>query len=106
MFIFIVNKNTMVEQSFNKILTVGELDFTVSGVYIELDEIEVIFETTTVMVLYEHKNITIDAENIITSLDAWGRFEELIIGEFNDNDGSYLNIDDINEEDILGDEIY
>lgn len=94
----------MIEQTFNKVLSVGDLEFTATGVYIESDEIEVVFETVTVEVEHDHEMITIDAELIISALNSWNLLDELIIGEFKEDDGSDLNIDNITEEEILSDD--
>ena len=76
----------MLEDTFELNIVLGELEFEVTGTYsIELDEYDVIFNSTFVTIYVDNQELTINAEPILNSLDSWGKLEETIIAKFSIN---------------------
>ena len=96
----------MLEEIFEFKIKIGDLDFEVNGTYIiESDDIEIIFETVLLKLFINNQESIIDADSILTALDGWGKLEESVKGQLviDKNDDMFVNIDDVDEDDILGD---
>ena len=96
----------MIEETFNLTTNIGELEFEVSGTYNLIDdEPEINYEIVLLKIFINQEYVLIDAIQILNSLDAWSKLDKNIIAiyETQQHDKIFVNIDDIDEDDILGD---
>jgi len=97
----------MIEDIYDYSLTIGELDFKVTGSYIvnNSDDIDIIHDTVFLTIINEHEEIELNGEPFLSGLDAWNVIEDEIRLKikYELNNESLVSLEDINEEDILGD---
>ena len=95
------------EDNFELEVQLGELQFNVEGTYTHSgDDIDLVFNTVLIELYLELGLTMIDASTILTSLEAWGKLEEVVTNIIKSNSEKkiFVNIDDIDEEeDVLGD---
>lgn len=97
----------MVEDVYDYSIRIGELDFDVTGSYVIKDnnDVDISHDDVFIRVTKDHEEIEINGEIILTSLDAWGVLEDEITLKikYSIENNNVISINDVDEEDILGD---